>query len=64
MEEFKRTIKRTLENNTGYKISKETGLALNAVQKLQNGSTSFEKMTLKTAERLYNFGKDVEREDS
>ena len=57
LEEIKETIKKALTENTGYRLSKETGISLSVIQRFQNGTSDMDNMKLSTAERIYRFAK-------
>lgn len=45
---------------TGYKIFQKTGISQSVVSELRNGKRDIENLSLKTAEKLYDFYKDYE----
>lgn len=42
------------ENNTGYRICKDTGLSIGQCYSLKNGSAKVEKMSIENAMRIQN----------
>ena len=46
---------------TAYKIGKATGLNFNMLQKYKTGERKVENMTLKTAEILYDYIKELDK---
>ena len=58
IEEIKREIEKILNNNeTSYRISKETGIAVQVIDRYRQGKSKIENMTLKNAEKILKFGK-------
>lgn len=51
------TIKNLFENESGYAISKNSGLPYQTVQDLRNGKSSLEKARYETIKSLYNYAK-------
>ncbi|MBU0279226.1 MULTISPECIES: hypothetical protein [unclassified Gemella] len=62
MQEVYKIINQVLQENTAYKISKKTGLAISSMQFFKNGDRKIENMTLKTAEKLYKYYIDTQKE--
>lgn len=55
-------VKQLLENQTSYKISKETKLPYQTIQDIKNGKTKLLESKFKTVIRLYNYQKQLEQE--
>ncbi|QHW36861.1 hypothetical protein GZH82_05725 [Staphylococcus ursi] len=55
-------VKQLLENQTSYKISKETKLPYQTIQDIKNGKTKLLESKFKTVIRLYNYQKRLEKE--
>ena len=58
IEEIKAEIKKILNSSeTSYRISKETGIAVQVIDRYRHGKSKIENMTLKNAEKILKFGK-------
>ena len=58
IEEIKTEIKKILNSSeTSYRISKETGIAVQVIDRYRHGKSKIENMTLKNAEKILKFGK-------
>lgn len=55
------TIKNLFANETGYKISKASGVPYQTVQDLKNGKTSIEDARFRTIIKLYEYQKGKEK---
>lgn len=55
------TIKNLFANETGYKISKASGVPYQTVQDLKNGKTSIEDARFRTIIKLYEYQKRKEK---
>lgn len=64
MNDFKEvyvTIKKLLDSDiTAYQIEKGTGVSRAKIGRLKNDKNSLKKLTLETAEKLYNYQKQLE----
>ncbi|WP_349421158.1 hypothetical protein [Staphylococcus felis] len=56
-------IERLLKNNTPYNISKNSGLPRQTVTDLKNGNTNIRDARFRTIEKLYNYQKQIEKEN-
>ncbi|MDM7863232.1 hypothetical protein ACYCJX_08840 [Staphylococcus borealis] len=66
MDEITKIIKclrELLNKNTGYKISKGSGLPYQTVQDLKNGKTSIEDARFRMIRKLYNYKKELEQSE-
>lgn len=58
IEKIKREIEKILNSDeTSYRISKETGIAVQVIDRYRHGKSKIENMTLKNAEKILKFGK-------
>ena len=58
IEDIKREIEKILNGDeTSYRISKETGIAVQVIDRYRHGKSKIENMTLKNAEKILKFGK-------
>lgn len=56
MSELRKNIQALINSNfTAYRISKETGISLSVVQKILNGSSKLDNISLRTAEILSEY---------
>lgn len=63
MTEFKKTIKKLLDSNvSGYRIFKDTGISQARISDLRRGVRELGGISLDTAEKLYNYQKQIEKE--
>ncbi|PTG21682.1 hypothetical protein BUY00_01650 [Staphylococcus chromogenes] len=61
MTEFKEAIQKLLNSNvSGYKIFKNTGISQGRISELRRGVRPLEGISLDTAEKLYNYQKEIE----
>lgn len=64
MNDFKEvyvTIKKLLDSDiTAYQIEKRTGVSRAKIGRLKNDKNSLKNLTLETAEKLYNYQKELE----
>ncbi|EGQ2872388.1 hypothetical protein ACLKNE_000705 [Staphylococcus pseudintermedius] len=56
-------VNQLLENQTSYKISKETNLPYQTIQDIKNGKTKLLESKFKTVIRLYEYQKQLEKEN-
>ncbi|ELX9391329.1 hypothetical protein P3U23_07745 [Staphylococcus pseudintermedius] len=56
-------VNQLLENQTSYKISKETKLPYQTIQDIKNGKTKLLESKFKTVIRLYEYQKQLEKEN-
>ncbi|WP_214539507.1 hypothetical protein [Staphylococcus pseudintermedius] len=56
-------VNQLLENQTSYKISKETNLPYQTIQDIKNGKTKLLESKFKTVIRLYGYQKQLEKEN-
>ncbi|HHQ6755707.1 TPA: helix-turn-helix domain-containing protein [Staphylococcus aureus] len=65
MNDFKEvyvTIKKLLDSDiTAYQIEKRTGVSRAKIGRLKNDKNSLKNLTLETAEKLYNYQKELEK---
>lgn len=62
LSEYKRKIIELIESDiTGYQIYKETGVSQYVLSQLRQGKREVDNLTLNTAEKLYNYQKNIER---
>ncbi|MCI2773402.1 hypothetical protein [Staphylococcus petrasii] len=61
--ELYKTIEKLIKNTdvSSYRISKDTGLSYGNINAMRRGERSIENLTLKNAEKLYNYQKEIER---
>ena len=57
------SIRGLLNKDTGYKISKGSGVPYQTVQDLKNGKTSIEDARFRTVIKLYNYQVELEQSD-
>lgn len=58
IETIKREIEKILKSDeTSYRISKETGIAVQVIDRYRQGKSKIENMTLKNAEKILKFDK-------
>ncbi|WP_145354958.1 hypothetical protein [Staphylococcus epidermidis] len=57
------SIRGLLNKDTGYKISKGSGVPYQTVQDLKNGKTSIEDARFRTVKKLYNYQVELEQSD-
>ena len=58
IEAIKKEIEKILKSDeTSYRISKETGIAVQVIDRYRHGKSKIENMTLKNAEKILKFGK-------
>lgn len=63
MTEFKKTIKKLLDSNMSvYRIFKDTGISQARISDLRRGVRELGGISLDTAEKLYNYQKQIEKE--
>ncbi|HCA7521324.1 TPA: hypothetical protein K8014_001882 [Staphylococcus pseudintermedius] len=62
-ENVKQDIKKLFKVQNGSQISKATGLAYQTVQDLRNEKTNLDDARLRTIEKLYNYQKQLEKEN-
>ncbi|MEX2947711.1 hypothetical protein ABH521_000845 [Staphylococcus warneri] len=56
------TLKNLIDSDvTAYQIEKETGVSRAKIGRLKNNINSFKNLSLETAEKLYNYQKELER---
>ena len=62
-DELINTIKRLIldDNVSSYQINKDTGVSYGNINAMRRGERSIENLTLKNAERLYNYQKRIEK---
>ncbi|QLK85924.1 XRE family transcriptional regulator [Staphylococcus sp. 17KM0847] len=62
---MKKTIKKLLDSNmSSYAISKNTGVDAPTIQRVRSGERKLGNLTLDKAEKLYNYQKEVESNES
>ncbi|MDO5375676.1 MAG: hypothetical protein Q4F01_05745 [Staphylococcus rostri] len=62
MTEFKLTIQKLLDSNvSGYQIHKDTGISQARISDLRRGVRQLGGISLDTAEKLYNYQKQLEQ---
>ena len=62
IEELKTKIKKVLNSDeTSYRIAKETGIAVQIIDRYRKGESKIENMTLKNAEKILKFGKKSDK---
>lgn len=53
---MRKEIEKLLQSDiTAYRIFKDTGVPYGNIDRLRNGSSSLDNLTLKNAEKLYNY---------
>lgn len=59
------TITRLIDSKkvSNYRIQKDTGVSYGAISELRNGKRKIKNLTLDTAEKLYNYQKQIEKEN-
>ncbi|EGQ3935922.1 hypothetical protein GH125_01395 [Staphylococcus pseudintermedius] len=62
-ENVKQDIKKLFKVQNGSQISKATGLPYQTVQDLRNEKTNLDDTRLRTIEKLYNYQKQLEKEN-
>ena len=62
-ENVKQDIKKVFKEQKGSQISKATGLPYQTVQDLRNEKTNLDDARLRTIEKLYNYQKQLEKEN-
>ncbi|QLK85673.1 hypothetical protein [Staphylococcus sp. 17KM0847] len=63
--DVKKTLQLLLESDiTSYQIEKETRVSRAKIGRLRNGKNKIEDLTLDTAEKLYNYQKELEKDES
>lgn len=56
------TLKNLIDSDvTAYQIEKETGVSRAKIGRLKNNINSFKNLSLETAEKLYNYQKELEQ---
>ncbi|MGX0910000.1 DNA-binding Xre family transcriptional regulator [Staphylococcus caprae] len=58
-------IEKLLNNKeiSNYKIKRDTDISYGGISELRNGKSKVENLTLETAEKLYNYQKELEQSD-
>jgi hypothetical protein len=58
-----KTIEKLIKNAdiSSYQINKDTGVSYGNINAMRRGERSIENLTLKNAEKLYNYQKSVEK---
>ncbi|MCI2869442.1 hypothetical protein FH115_07055 [Staphylococcus hominis] len=61
--ELYKTIEKLIKNTdvSSYQINKDTGVSYGNINAMRRGERSIENLTLKNAEKLYNYQKSVEK---
>lgn len=62
-ENVKQAIKKLFKEQNGSQISKATGLPYQTVQDLRNEKTNLDDARLRTIEKLYNYQKQIKKEN-
>lgn len=62
-ENVKQDIKKLFKVQNGSQISKATGLPYQTVQDIRNEKTNLDDARLRTIEKLYNYQKQLEKEN-
>ncbi|REH88146.1 helix-turn-helix domain-containing protein [Staphylococcus felis] len=59
------TITRLIDSKkvSNYRIQKDTGVSYGAISELRNGKRKIKNLTLDTAEKLYNYQKQIDKEN-
>ena len=64
LSEYKKTIQKLLDSNvSGYQIYQSTGISQGRISDLRRGARKLGGITLGTAEKLYNYQKQLEKEN-
>ncbi|PCF44166.1 hypothetical protein [Staphylococcus delphini] len=64
MTDFKKIIQKLLDSDvSGYKIYKDTGISQGRISDLRRGVRDLGGISLDTAEKLYNYQKQLEKEN-
>ncbi|MBO1200026.1 XRE family transcriptional regulator [Staphylococcus simiae] len=59
-----RTVKKLINSNlSAYEIGKKTGVDSASIRRIRRGERTVEKLSFDTAEKLYNYQKEMEAED-
>lgn len=62
IEKIKAEIEKILNSDdTSYRIAKETGIAVQIIDRYRQGKSKIENMTLKNAEKILKFGKKSDK---
>ncbi|RIO59940.1 hypothetical protein [Staphylococcus hominis] len=61
--ELYKTIEKLIKNTdiSSYQINKDTGVSYGNINAMRRGERSIENLTLKNAEKLYNYQKSAEK---
>ncbi|MDE9798380.1 hypothetical protein [Staphylococcus delphini] len=59
------TIEKLINNRSisSYQVNKDTGVSYGNINAMRRGERSIDNLTLKNAEKLYNYQKQLEREN-
>ncbi|EGQ1664528.1 hypothetical protein [Staphylococcus pseudintermedius] len=60
-----KTIEKLINNRSisSYQINKDTGVSYGNINAMRRGERSIDNLTLKNAEKLYNYQKQLEKEN-